>query len=370
MSVAIVTLSFDEGNGVTASQLDALCLTTPWCIALGYILIYMALFSKLWRINKVLQFSRRKVEVRHVVAPFLVIIGLTVTVLLVWTVLHPFLWVREIVDPVSGASYGRCSSGEHTLVYMIVILTLMVITTVATGMMAWKTKDIDERFAEAKWIFYTIFVQIQLLLLGIPVLVILNSDSSSEEATYLGRSLLLFLIVFTTISMMIGPKVVRVYDDLKTEHKAKKSGISATSATARSTTRSGGRGGKRGSAGGTVQVTGLRGPDSTESITDPFGHQVESSEEPKSGVLGASSVFTNSFVRSSGTIDYEHQTTGAKYTPHARKRSNNSSFQNSADALDYAQDLATEKPSADLAAGIAALPSDDDDAEQQSTLFA
>jgi gamma-aminobutyric acid type B receptor len=68
MTMAIITFSFDEGDGWTDQMLDRACIAGPWLISLGYSSIYCALFSKLWRINKVLQFARRKVEVSFTLA--------------------------------------------------------------------------------------------------------------------------------------------------------------------------------------------------------------------------------------------------------------------------------------------------------------
>lgn len=43
---SILTRSFDEGFGLDQTQLDALCMTTPWLVFVGDSIIYMALFSK------------------------------------------------------------------------------------------------------------------------------------------------------------------------------------------------------------------------------------------------------------------------------------------------------------------------------------
>ena len=68
-SAAILTISFDEGSGWTDSQLDIACALTPWFFFTGNILTFCALFTKLWRVDKVLQFRRRAVSVRNVLIP-------------------------------------------------------------------------------------------------------------------------------------------------------------------------------------------------------------------------------------------------------------------------------------------------------------
>lgn len=70
MTTSIYTLSLGEGVGWTDQQLDVACTITPWFFFIGHITVFSALFTKLWRIDQVLQFSRRKVTVRHVTGGF------------------------------------------------------------------------------------------------------------------------------------------------------------------------------------------------------------------------------------------------------------------------------------------------------------
>jgi 7 transmembrane sweet-taste receptor of 3 GCPR len=69
MSTAIFTLSWDEGAGWSDQQLDIACALTPWFFFIGQILTFCALFTKLWRVDKVLQFRRRAVTISNVMKP-------------------------------------------------------------------------------------------------------------------------------------------------------------------------------------------------------------------------------------------------------------------------------------------------------------
>lgn len=46
MSYTILSISFEENNGLTEDQLSKLCVSGPWALILGHILIYSALFAK------------------------------------------------------------------------------------------------------------------------------------------------------------------------------------------------------------------------------------------------------------------------------------------------------------------------------------
>ena len=141
------------------------------------------------------------------VGPFAVLLLAAVALLLAWSIQDPLTWNRTVVNEDTGESYGQCSS-ENAEFFLLPLLCLMACATLMCAVMACKTKDVDSRFSESKWIFYTIFVQIQVLILGIPVLVILGYESAN--ATYLGRSLVVFVMVITVVLLMIGPKVHRI----------------------------------------------------------------------------------------------------------------------------------------------------------------
>mmetsp|Transcript_61869 Transcript_61869/g.182703 ORF Transcript_61869/g.182703 Transcript_61869/m.182703 type:complete len:932 (-) Transcript_61869:342-3137(-) len=209
MTLSIFTLSWDESYGWSEDQLTAACQTTPWLVVLGYIIIYCSLFSKLWRINQILQFRRsRKVDAKAVLGPFAALMLCAVVVLSVWTGVDPRTWHREEIDDYTGETYGSCRS-DHSIAFLIPLACIMVLSTILAAFMSWKTKDIQERFSESSWIFYTIFTQLQVLLVGIPVVVIL--DGASTDAAYLGKTLVIWTVPMSTVLLLIGPKAVKVF---------------------------------------------------------------------------------------------------------------------------------------------------------------
>ncbi|KAL7552918.1 hypothetical protein ACHAWF_016171 [Thalassiosira exigua] len=157
---AIVTLSFDESYGTSVRSLSAMCTATPWLFFTGYIIIYMALFSKLRRINSVLSFRRRQVKAHHVILPAAVLTLLALIILALWTALDPWVWVRETVDDATGETFGRCTSNNATA-YIVPLAVLMIVATLLAAMMAYKTKDISSAYSEATPIFFAISTEAQ-----------------------------------------------------------------------------------------------------------------------------------------------------------------------------------------------------------------
>jgi len=90
----IFPLSFDESDGWSDQSLDRKCMAVPWLFALGTMLVYGALFAKLWRLDRTLQFSRRKIGIKAVLWPTVILVFLMLVVLTTWTAIDPVRWER------------------------------------------------------------------------------------------------------------------------------------------------------------------------------------------------------------------------------------------------------------------------------------
>jgi gamma-aminobutyric acid type B receptor len=143
---AVLPLSFDEGKGWSVRQLGSACMAVPWLFCSGYLITYGALFSKLWRINRVLQLRRQAIMIKQVVWPFLVLLAIALLILGLWTGLDPMEWVREETNKVTGESIGQCQSNNMEA-FVIPLIFVMLIPTSLTAYMAWCTKDVDEEFS-------------------------------------------------------------------------------------------------------------------------------------------------------------------------------------------------------------------------------
>lgn len=118
---------------------------------------------QLWRVNKVLQFHRTTVQVRHVAWPAISLIVAAIAVTASMTVISPLEWVRVEIDADTGESIGRCDS-DYFGAFFWPLTLLMVIPMVMAGFMAWKTNDVDEALSESNWIFALFVVQIEVSL--------------------------------------------------------------------------------------------------------------------------------------------------------------------------------------------------------------
>ena len=81
-------------------------------------------------------------------------------ILSVFTATGDFHWERIEIDDVTGESIGRCK-GDHSLPFLLPVGIICLVSTVLTGIMAWKTSDVDSEYSESKYIFSLILLQLQ-----------------------------------------------------------------------------------------------------------------------------------------------------------------------------------------------------------------
>ena len=161
-SASILMLSFDEGTGMKDKGLDIACVSTPWLFFLGMVTMYAGLFCKLWRLDKVTQFRRRRVKVTHVLWPLIALLVSTVAMLVAWTIVDPWTWEREMISEIPPVSYGQCQS-EHFDAFFSPLCGVMVVATALAVLMAWKTKDtkVDESLTDSNTVLYAVSSQLQ-----------------------------------------------------------------------------------------------------------------------------------------------------------------------------------------------------------------
>jgi hypothetical protein len=82
VATSLIFLSSDEGQGFSDKRLSRMCSAFPWFFVIGYLVMYSALFSKLWRLSKLLSMRRQAVGVQQVLLPFCFIMAASVIVLI------------------------------------------------------------------------------------------------------------------------------------------------------------------------------------------------------------------------------------------------------------------------------------------------
>jgi hypothetical protein len=206
MCTSIFTLSVDEGAGWTDRQLDVACALTPWFFFTGHIMMFCALFTKLWRLDRVLQFRRSAMSACNALWPLVAFLAITMSILVVHTAIDPWTWERELTKEIPAEQYGQCTS-KHAWSFFGPLVGVLFFSELLTLYFAWKTNDVPDDFRDSGAVMYTCFAQLQAWAIGCPMLVLLGY--SSADASYFGRIFLIWIFAVSGVAVVVVPKIYR-----------------------------------------------------------------------------------------------------------------------------------------------------------------
>lgn len=208
LASAIFPLGVNETNA-SERGCNIACAITPWLISLGFSLIFAALFSKLWRINRVFQASstmrRVVVSEKDVILPFAILMTVNFVILLSWTLVDPMVYQRVVTD--NSETHGRCiPQGNQWKVFFSLLAILNFTALVIVNVQAYIARGISDELSESKYIGLATLSLLQIFIVGVPLLVIVHNDPSAYFFVWCG---LIFVVCSSILLLIFGPKLLR-----------------------------------------------------------------------------------------------------------------------------------------------------------------
>lgn len=206
LGIAMIPLSIDDGIA-SERGCDVTCMMIPWLLSMGTCIVFSALFSKLWRINRVLGAGHRRLSIKEkdVILPAAVMFGLNFIVLICWTAISPLRWERVPVSDEPWSTFGICAS-ENEALEMACWIAIGLINSTALILTCWqvyKARNHPEQYSEAKSIGIAMYTWFQLVIVGIPVLLLIDQDHVT--ARYFFTTVLVFLICISLLCSVFVP---------------------------------------------------------------------------------------------------------------------------------------------------------------------
>lgn len=211
LSSSIIPAAMDDIIS-SSKGADIACIMRSWLFPLGFCLIFSALFSKLWRINKLLSkaatFQRIQVKPKDVIIPLLILVGSNIVILTLWTILDPPHWERDVVEE---DAYGRpietrgyCHSDQE-VAFLAPLVAINGIALVLALWQAWVGRGITTDFSESKYIAMATACIFQALFMGVPIVVIANDDATALLFVY---TTIVSVICFSILLLIFVPKIM------------------------------------------------------------------------------------------------------------------------------------------------------------------
>ena len=210
MALALIPLGIDD-EIASDNWCDISCMSIPWLLSLGFTASMSALFSKLWRINRLFKaaFRRVNLKMKNALGPFAVMFTLNFVALLLWSLISPLRWQRLYINGEQWNSYGTCRSNDETIgTVMITIVTAVnVLCLFLACYFAYMARDISEEFAESKSVGLALFFWVQLFLVAIPMLFLIDADNPA--AKYFLQSGVIFAVCVSMMCFIFVPVVLQ-----------------------------------------------------------------------------------------------------------------------------------------------------------------
>jgi len=183
----------------------------PWLLSIGFTTTFSALFSKIWRLNKVFHNARhmRRVVVKEkdVILPFAILMTVNCALMLAWTLVDPLLWFRtEPNDAYESQGYCR-AEGDAYIIFLILIAIVNFLALVLANIQAFRARNITTEFSESLYVMMTMVSLLQALVIGVPLLVIVHEN---PVAGYFICSGLIFVVTTAILGLMFVPKMYLV----------------------------------------------------------------------------------------------------------------------------------------------------------------
>jgi hypothetical protein len=177
---------------------------------MGFIISFSALFSKIWRINKIFhnrQFRRIKVTEADVLVPFAVLFALNFALLLAWTLYDPLRFERLPVGSTNPFNtYGTCSfERDGTIGIAVGILTVNFGAILLACAQAYRARQISDEFSESRWVGVTVASWLQVFVVGFPVMFLVKENPT---ATYFLRTSSVFVVCMSLLLFIFVPKIL------------------------------------------------------------------------------------------------------------------------------------------------------------------
>eukprot|EP00594_Rhizosolenia_setigera_P005854 CAMPEP_0178943940 /NCGR_PEP_ID=MMETSP0789-20121207/2866_1 /TAXON_ID=3005 /ORGANISM="Rhizosolenia setigera, Strain CCMP 1694" /LENGTH=855 /DNA_ID=CAMNT_0020623591 /DNA_START=17 /DNA_END=2584 /DNA_ORIENTATION=- len=238
MSLSIFFFSIDDGVASIAVSSFA-CMARAWTVSIGFCIVFAALYSKARRMNKIMGKSRsfQRVRVTFIdgLKPLVLILSCNMAILIVWTIVDPRVYKRihdeADVDKFGRVteSYGKCvvkDESRSSLPYLLSIVAVNLVALVAANVEVYKGRDIETQYNEGKYIGVSLFLILQALVFGVPVLF---AVVEYWTAMFFVASSTIFIVCMAILSVMFLPKFKEVlYPENTNRSSIRVSGLSAS----------------------------------------------------------------------------------------------------------------------------------------------
>ena len=209
-SSAIIVIGIESETHVPSF----VCMLGPWLYSIGFSIVFGTLFAKLRRVHLIFQKSSRMLRISITIKETLIKIGIILLVdillLTVWSIVDPMHWVRHVTiedkygDPLSSQAGCTCNK---PWIWLALLGALHLSLLVMSSYMCYEARNISTRYSEAKYLRTTIFLNTEIYMIGIPVIIITRED---PKARFFVSCIIIMFDVVVVLASLFGGLIYNV----------------------------------------------------------------------------------------------------------------------------------------------------------------
>lgn len=212
LSSTLIPISIDD-QFASPRSCDIACQICVWFPAIGITIIFAALFSKSWRLWKILHYSMKcrlvVVTIQDVIVPFIVLLVANVAVLLTWNIHDPLQFKRKAHEGTDSwnritSTHGSCQS-KHAGIYGYVLFSLSLVAMILASIATWQIRKLKTAINESSYIGVVVIIYVQAMVVGAPLFHIIMRDRPQFFVPII--SFLIFIVCMATLLLIFLPKV-------------------------------------------------------------------------------------------------------------------------------------------------------------------
>ncbi|CAJ1924550.1 unnamed protein product [Cylindrotheca closterium] len=204
------------------------CMSSMWLYALGFVMMVSALYSKIWRINRIFRYAHKirqiRIEKKHIMVPFGFLFSINFLLLVIWTIVDPYEWIREEANP--GFTNGFCNS-DHYWAFIAMLVFANLLVACYTLIQAFECRKLSTEYGESNWIGFSLAFIVQVWLIGLPIL---QLTGTTPDWLFLTKTCIVFFSCVSTLLCVFIPKIQYLRDEAtKEDNERQLSGSGRTS---------------------------------------------------------------------------------------------------------------------------------------------
>ncbi|CAB9510051.1 acid type B receptor subunit 2 [Seminavis robusta] len=218
-SSTIIALAQEDDPSTTEAE-DVPCMAIPWLYSVGFSITFGTLFAKIRRVYLIFLNAgavvrtgqstytqpRRNSTVswQETVMIIAAVLLVDVTILVIWTVVDPLQWQRSITQAdqfgvvLESEGYCHCES----LVAFASLIGVFHLSLMGTACyMSYCARNIPTMFQEGKTVSIAMVSNLQIFIVGVPVLIIVGYD---PQSSFFVRSVIIWMNDLAVVVLIFG----------------------------------------------------------------------------------------------------------------------------------------------------------------------